>query len=357
MSDSYEEIAKLNKLKQKGIITEEEFTAKKQELLSGKQIKAKNDANESGAAPQKTKPKWYDKKGMVAVLCVIFWPVGLYGLWKSNVFSKKWKVGGTLIVLMGLMMILSAGGNKSKEISSPQPSVTSAPAAKASKASYRSDPSGEKSISVQQIFEDTTNWGGMEQNQIITGYVKKLFIPKDALGEGNMVTSINIGYDNKTIMMVLDNPVSPNEFKEGDQISIQGWFNLVSNSYGTGRGNVFRGPVSVMNWDYTKREKAPAIITVDDYFAKNMKLGRTPITIVGQVAQKKVDTNEIWIQLGSGAGTIQGEMSKSKINAKVKEQYENIQVGDRVAFRGSFNTEIMGTGYFTIEELILNPTF
>lgn len=357
MSDSYEELAKLNELKQKGIITEEEFTAKKQELLSGKQLKAKNGANESGAAPQKTKPKWYDKKGMVAVLCVILWPVGLYGLWKSNVFSKKWKVGGTLIVLMGLMMILSAGGNKSKEKSSSQPSVTSAPAAKASKASYRSDPSGEKSISVQQIFEDTTNWGGTNRNQVITGYVKQLSIPKDALGKGDNVTSISIGYDDKTLFMILDTPINPGDYKVGDQISIQGWFNLVSKSYGTGRGTVFTGPVSIMNWDYTKREKAPAIITVDDYFGKNMKLGRTPITIVGQVAQKRVDTNEIWIQLGSGAGTIQGEMSKSKINAKVKEQYESIQVGDRVAFKGSFNTEIMGTGYFTIEELILNPTF
>jgi|GEM_PF-767404 len=355
MTDNYEELERLSELKQKGVITEEEFNAKKQEILRGGLKKDKIGASQSVVSYPTEKTKWYDKKMLVAILCIIFWPVGLFGLWKSNVFSKGWKIGGTLLVLFAFMMIINSGGDKSKERSAPQGSVPS-PAAKASKG-YKSDPSGEKSISVQQIFEDTTNWGGTNRNQVITGYVKQLSIPKDALGKGDNVTSISIGYDDKTLFMILDTPVNPGAYKVGDQISIQGWFNLVSKSYGTGRGTVFTGPVSVMNWDYTKREKAPAIITVDDYFGKNMKLGRTPITIVGQVAQKKVDTNEIWIQLGSGAGTIQGEMSKSKINAKVKEQYESIQVGDRVAFKGSFNTEIMGTGYFTIEELILNPTF
>jgi len=36
MSDNYEELEKLNDLKQKGIITEEEFNAKKQEILGNK---------------------------------------------------------------------------------------------------------------------------------------------------------------------------------------------------------------------------------------------------------------------------------------------------------------------------------
>jgi len=138
---------------------------------------------------------------------------------------------------------------------SPQ-SVVTPPASKSTKA-YRSDPSGEKSISVQQIFEDTTNWGGNNRNQIITGYVTKLTVPKDALGQGNKVTMIAVGYDNKSIEMVLNNPLSPGEYKIGDQISVQGWFNLIGNTYGTGRGDVFRGPVSVIEWDQSKREKAP----------------------------------------------------------------------------------------------------
>jgi len=97
------------------------------------------------------------------------------------------------------------------------------------------------------------------------------------------------------------------------------------------------------------------VLTVDEYYAKNMKVGKTPITIVGQVAQKRVGTNEIWIQLGASGGTVQGEMSASKVNDRVKEQYQSIQIGDRVGFKGKFNAELGGTAYFTIEELVLNP--
>ena len=356
MSDNYQELERLSDLKQKGIITEEEFNAKKQEILKGGQGKATNGVNLSDATQKVVKPKWYDKKGLVLVLCIIVWPVGLFGLWKSNVFSKVGKIGVTLMVLLVFIMIANSGGNKSKGTTAPQVNVT-APAAKAAKAAYRSDPSGEKSISVQQIFEDTTNWGGTNRNQVITGYVKKLDIPKDALGQGDKVTSLSIGYDDKTLLMGLDGPLNPGDYKVGDQISIQGWFNLVGKSFGTGRGTVFTGPVSVIAWDYSQREQAPSIITIDDYFGKNMRLGKTPITLVGQVASKAVHADALWITLGSGTGTIQGELSKSKITVKVKEQYENIQVGGRVAFKGSFNMEVMGTGYFTIEELVLNPSY
>lgn len=78
---------------------------------------------------------------------------------------------------------------------------------------------------------------------------------------------------------------------------------------------------------------------------------------LGQVSQKKTERNKVWIRLGSRMGTIEGELSKSKINAKVREQYQSIQLGDRVAFKGSFNTELGNTAYFTIEELIPSPHY
>lgn len=352
MPDTYEDLNKLNDLKQKGVITEEEFNAEKQKILMGKRIDDKRRTDQSAASPQASANKWYENKIVVLVLCIIFFPVGLYALWKSNTISKGWKIAGTLIFVLPGVIAIILTDNKNGRSSVPQAHINS-PTAKAAKAAYRSDSAGEKSISVQQIFEDTTNWSG---THLITGYVKQLNIQKDALGQGEKVTSISIGYDDKALFIILDSPMNPGEYKIGDQISIQCDFILINNG-GNGRGTVFTGPVSVIAWDYAQREKAPSIITLDDYFGKNMRLGRTPITIVGQVAQKRVGTNELWIQLGSSTGTVQGEFTKSKINAKVKEQYESIQVGDRVAFKGSFNTELGGTAYFTIEVLILNPSY
>lgn len=273
---------------------------------------------------------------------------------------KKWKILGGIILFILIMISVNTGGNK-KGQNAPSSEDTSssiqAPSSRPAQASYVSDPSGRQSISVQQIFEDTTNWGGTDRVQMITGYVKSLDIPKDAMGEGNKVTAITIGYDNRSIYMLLDNPIRPGLYNAGDQISIEGWFNLIGKSYGTGRGSVYTAPVSVMSWDASMKEKAPSFITADDYFQKNMKLGATPVTIVGAVAMKRVDANEAWIILGATGGKIHGELHKSKIDSDVKQQYESLNVGDRVAFKGSFNLETGSSAYFTIEEIVLNPQY
>ena len=48
---------------------------------------------------------WYNKTWLVVVLCIFFFPIGLYALWKSLVISKGWKIGGTILV--GLLVIAS----------------------------------------------------------------------------------------------------------------------------------------------------------------------------------------------------------------------------------------------------------
>lgn len=47
--------------------------------------------------------KWYDNKFITHLLLVIFFPVGLYALWKSRTIAKWWKITAT--VLIGLIVI------------------------------------------------------------------------------------------------------------------------------------------------------------------------------------------------------------------------------------------------------------
>ncbi len=63
-----------------------------------------------------TEKKWYDNKLIVTLLCIFFFPVGLYALWKNRFISKGWKIGVTAII--GLLVIASLGGeneNKNSE--------------------------------------------------------------------------------------------------------------------------------------------------------------------------------------------------------------------------------------------------
>lgn len=48
--------------------------------------------------------KWYQKQTGIIILLIIFFPIGLYQMWKNNLWSKKtrWIVTITLIVLIGL---------------------------------------------------------------------------------------------------------------------------------------------------------------------------------------------------------------------------------------------------------------
>ena len=51
---------------------------------------------------------WYEKTWLVVILCIIFFPVGLYALWKNSSISKGWKIGIT--VLISIIVLANLGG-------------------------------------------------------------------------------------------------------------------------------------------------------------------------------------------------------------------------------------------------------
>ena len=63
-----------------------------------------------------TQQKWYDKIWLVILLCVIFFPVGLYALWKNQPITKGWKIGVTIII--ALIVISQLGKNNDENVSS-----------------------------------------------------------------------------------------------------------------------------------------------------------------------------------------------------------------------------------------------
>jgi len=51
-----------------------------------------------------TAVKWYDKTWLVIVLWLIIFPVGLYGLWKSDVHSQGLKISLTVVTVIVLII-------------------------------------------------------------------------------------------------------------------------------------------------------------------------------------------------------------------------------------------------------------
>ncbi len=78
---------------------------------------------------QTTPQKWYNKKWLIILLCIVFFPVGLYGLWKSNIFSKGWQIGITAFIALCIIFNFankSENKNDKTEQASVVPELTQA---------------------------------------------------------------------------------------------------------------------------------------------------------------------------------------------------------------------------------------
>lgn len=54
---------------------------------------------------------WYEKTWLIIILCLLFFPVGLYALWKNSSISKGWKIGVTVIIAL---IVIANLGDKDK---------------------------------------------------------------------------------------------------------------------------------------------------------------------------------------------------------------------------------------------------
>jgi pimeloyl-ACP methyl ester carboxylesterase len=62
--------------------------------------------------------KWYDTRFLINLLLLLFFPIGLYALWKSTIIAKWWKVSASLIIT--LIVIIRLGPYDSSEYVEPK---------------------------------------------------------------------------------------------------------------------------------------------------------------------------------------------------------------------------------------------
>lgn len=55
---------------------------------------------------------WYDNKILANALLILFFPVGLYAIWKSDAFAKWWKITSTVLVVLVMSIGIAADSPK-----------------------------------------------------------------------------------------------------------------------------------------------------------------------------------------------------------------------------------------------------
>ncbi len=170
----------------------------------------------------KTQSKWYDKIWLVVLLCIFFFPVGLYGLWKNSAISKGWKIGVTIV----LVFIVLA------KIGEEDPSPSKAVAYSSSNSDVPEDEVvAEQGVGVGEIlhtdyFDIAVNKVSL-QDRVNTGNEFADLNPE----QGTMYLIINASFKNtdNESRMLMDGSVWINyngrdyEFDKSEMVMLEGW--------------------------------------------------------------------------------------------------------------------------------------
>lgn len=82
------------------------------ERLKSEQTVQKSNSKSKASLNNSDERHWYDKTGLVVLLCIFIFPVGIYALWKNQSISKGWKAGVTIII--GLIVLMNLGNKEEK---------------------------------------------------------------------------------------------------------------------------------------------------------------------------------------------------------------------------------------------------
>ena len=136
--------------------------------------------------------KWYNKTWLVVLLIIIFFPVGLYALWKNETISKGWKIGVAAFFVLAAITALAGEGAEKFDLEKEKKSQLFDIAYNSEKnlKSGLKDPGSYEKISkdyyfmndsiykIEIVYSATNSFGGRLQNKYLkTGVLK--FNPKD----------------------------------------------------------------------------------------------------------------------------------------------------------------------------------
>ena len=69
---------------------------------------------------QDAEQKWYDRNWLAILLCFVFFPVGLYALWKNRNLAKGWKIGITTLIALAVIGNIGDKNAKSPSVNSSE---------------------------------------------------------------------------------------------------------------------------------------------------------------------------------------------------------------------------------------------
>ena len=170
-----------------------------------------------------TKQKWYEKTWLVILLLIVFFPVGLYALWKNATISKGWKIGVTVVIAL---IVLAQIGKDEKGSSTSADNSSSSSSEQTEQKTEAPKGVGVGETLHTDYFDITVNKVSLE-DRVNTGNEFADLKPE----QGNMYLIINATFKNtdKESRMLMDGSVWINyngkdyEFDKSETVMLEGW--------------------------------------------------------------------------------------------------------------------------------------
>ena len=151
--------------------------------------------------------KWYEKTWLVILLCILFFPVGLYALWRNSSIKKGWKVGVTVF----FAIVVVANITKDKKTTPSKDNVVS---------------KKEEIVKESVVKEPKSNWQYSEDKDEMTSQ-KRLFAKCLSTNEIQISSAVPIlfssafGAKNYTCEVVMDFIACSTYGRTGSRIDLQ----------------------------------------------------------------------------------------------------------------------------------------
>ena len=178
---------------------------------------------------QQIDKKWYDNKFITHLLLVIFFPVGLYALWKSRTIAKWWKITATVIVSLITITNLSdseSSSSVSGEKEEPKVELTQAQKDSIAQVEKLAKYEQRKSQTIQakdlynayQANEVSADNNFKAKNFYVEGVVRD--IGKDILD--NIYVTLKTGHIIGSVQCYIDNANVAANLQKGQRITVFG---------------------------------------------------------------------------------------------------------------------------------------
>ena len=170
-----------------------------------------------------TQKKWYDKTWLVVVLCLFFFPVGLYALWKNAAISKGMKIAVTVVITL---VVIAQIRNDTMDSSSSSDKSSSSSNEQTEQIAEETKEIGVGEILHTEYFDITVNKVNLE-DQVNTGNEFADLKPE----QGNKYIVINASFKNTNTesRMLMEGSIWINyngkdyEFDKSETVMLEGW--------------------------------------------------------------------------------------------------------------------------------------